>query len=352
MEKELEVNNLKLSSKEQEMLRLKIIRVSKTTLKKNGKVDTKRVAEICECSLRHVQSTLKKYGDGGIVAVKSVAMGRPQNSGVLTVKQQWHIRKMIVDKHPEQLKLKGFLWDRESVCDLIFRFYGVKISLQATGDYLRKWGFTPQRPRKVNYKQNPRRVNDWLQKEYPAIRKRAKAEKAEIMWGDETSCQNETNYVKGYAPIGKTPMLPVGDHKLRVSMISAITNQGKLRFMFYRESMNAKLMIEFLDRLIQGSQRKIYLILDNLKVHHATIVREWLEGRKRQIELFFLPSYAPEYNPDEYLNGELKRRMAKNRYAESVDELESNARHIMKKMQGNPEHIARLFKAKDVLYAA
>jgi transposase len=299
-----------------------------------------------------VSGTWKKYADGGISAVKAVKMGRPRDRGALSPAQQQQIRKAIVDKRPEQLKLKGFLWDREGVRDLIRRRYGVKISVQAVGSYLKKWGFSPQRPVIRNYKQNPSEIREWLDVKYPAIKKRAKKENGEIMWCDETGCQNETNYVKGYAPAGKTPVLPSGDHRLRVSMISAITNQGKLRFMFYRESMNARLLIKFLDRLIREARRKIFLVLDNLKAHHAAVVREWLETRKKKIELFFLPPYAPEYNPDEYLNGELKRSLAKKGYSVTAAELESKARNTMKNIQCDPAHIANFFKAEPVRYAA
>jgi transposase len=248
--------------------------------------------------------------------------------------------------------MKGFLWDRERVCELVYRLYKVKLTVQATGKYLKKWGFSSQRPVKRNYKQNPVEIQKWLDEEYPAIKERAKAENAEIAWGDETGCQNESNYIKGYAPIGKTPVLPVGSEHIRVNMISAITNQGKVRFMFYREKMNGKMLIKFMRRLIKDSKRKIFLILDNLKAHHAKIVTAWLEKHKDEIEVFYLPSYAPEYNPDEYLNGNLKRDMAKKGYSVSEDEVESKARGTMKKFQLDPVHVIRFFQAEHVLYAA
>jgi transposase len=294
MEKELVVNNLKLSPEEQENLRLRIIRTAKKNLKPNGKPNMTLVAEICECSKGHVSGTWKKYIAGGISAVKAVKMGRPQNSGRLTKEQQKQIQKQIVDKCPDQLRLKGFLWDRQCVCDFAYRLFKVKLTVQAMGKYLKKWGFSAQRPVKRNYKQNPVEIQKWLDIEYPKIKKRAKKEKAEIMWGDETGCQNESNYIKGFAPVGETPVLPVGKPKLRVNMISAISNQGKLRFMFYRESMNADVLISFLKRLIKDSQRKVFLILDNLKSHHAIKVRDWLKKHKNALEIFFLPPYAPE----------------------------------------------------------
>jgi transposase len=352
MEKELKVDNHKISPSEQESLRKRIIRTAKKNLKPNGKVEVDKVAEICECSSSHVRHTRKKYLTGGVSAIKAVRLGRPQNSGKLTRDQQGKIKKLIVDKCPEQLRLKGFLWDRERVCELVSRLYKVKLTVQGMGKYLKKWGFSAQRPVKRNHKQNPAEIAKWLEEQYPAIKERAVKENAEIAWGDETCCQNESNYVKGYAPIGQTPVLPVGNEHFRISMISAITNQGKLRFMFYKGGMNAKRLIEFMRRLIKEASRKIFLILDNLKSHHAKIVSEWLEDHKEQIEVFFLPPYSPEYNPDEYLNGNLKREIAKKGYAGTVDELESKARGTMKAFQNNPSHVASFFKGKNVRYAA
>jgi transposase len=352
MENELKIDNHKMSPKEQESLRKRIIRTAKKNLKPNGKVAVDTVAEICECSTSHVSHTWKKYLNGGVLAIQAAKKGRPKNSGSLTLEQQTEIRKLIVDKCPEQLKLKGFLWDRQRVCELVRRMFKVKLTVQGMGKYLKKWGFSAQRPIKRSYKQNPVEIEKWLKEEYPAIKERAKAENAEIAWGDETCCQNESNYVKGYAPIGQTPVLPVGNEHFRISMISAITNQGKLRFMFYKGGMNAKRLIEFLRRLIKEASRKIFLILNNLKSHHAKLVSEWLEAHKEQIEVFFLPPYSPEYNPDEYLNGNLKRELAKKGYAESAEALESKARGSMRVFQNNPSHVANFFKAPCVIYAA
>lgn len=351
MEKELEVNNLRLSPKEQEALRRRIVRVAKKNLLPNGKINGKLVAEICECSLSHVSHTWKKYRENGIAAINSVRMGRPRNSGKLTMEQQKEIRQCIIDKTPEQLRLPGFLWDRRNIQDLILRRFKVRIVLQNISIYLRKWGMTPQRPVKVSYKQRPEEVKTWLEEEYPAIVKRAKAEKAEIHWGDETGCQNETNYVKGYALKGKTPVMPVGNEHIRVNMISSITNQGKLRFMFYRGSMNAKVLILFLKRLIKGATKKIFLILDNMKTHHANLVKDWVAAHNNAIELFFLPPYSPQHNPDEYLNGNLKRELAKKGFSKNADVLESKARGTMKRFQMNPDHVRNLFNAEKVRYA-
>ena len=192
----------------------------------------------------------------------------------------------------------------------------------------------------------------WLEDEYPAIAARAKQEKAEIHWGDETGVNSEAYNAKGYAPKGKTPIIRLNAKKSSINMISSITNQGKVRFMLYRETMTAKVLIKFLSRLIKDSDRKIFLILDNLRVHHSKAVRSWLEANKEKIELFFLPPYAPETNPDENLNGDLKQRIRSGLPARSEKDLTKKTRSFMKTLQRRPQHVMNYFKHPRIAYAA
>ena len=105
---------------------------------------------------------------------------------------------------------------------------------------------------------------------------------------------------------GKTPAIRLPAKPQRINLISTVTNQGKVRFMVYRDTMNAKTLIRFMRRLIKDVDRKVFLIVDNLRVHHSKLVHKWLEEHPEQIEVFYLPSYSPELNPDEYLNCDLK----------------------------------------------
>jgi transposase len=349
MGNEINVEPLKMSNEAKYELRKQIVR-----LKKQGK-STNETEELTGAKKRHIQSTWKKYLEGGIAGIKAHKTGRPKGSNrKLTKAQELEIQKIIIDKHPEQLKLKGFLWDRKGIRDLIWQKYKIKIPLSTLGSYLARWGFSAQRPTIHSNKQNPEKVKKWLFEDYPAIKKQAKAEKGDIFWGDETGIQNETNYVKGYAPVGKTPVLPANpDKKVRLNMISAITNQGKLRFMFYQESMNQNKMKQFIIRLIKGNNgRKIFFILDHLKSHHGKMLHEWLSLHKDKVQVFFLPPYAPEYNPDEYFNGNVKREMAKLPAVKNTKEIKSCVRKIVKKIQCRTSHVASFFRNKWVRYAA
>lgn len=162
-------------------------------------------------------------------------------------------------------------------------------------------------PIKRALEQRPGDGERWLVTEYPQIQARAKAENAEIYWADETAVKQDTAWVRGYAPAGKTSVLQHAARWWHVTMISAVTNQGLVRFAFYPGAINTDCFIDFMDRLIQEAEgRKVFLILDNLRVHHARRVKEWLAERTGVIEAFYLPSYTPEANPDEYLSRDLK----------------------------------------------
>jgi len=205
--------------------------------------------------------------------------------------------------------------------------------------------------KKKHYKQNKKALKQWVSVTYPEISKKAVTENAEIYWTDEVGIQNTTNYVKGYAPIGKTPTIPVATKHIRVNMISAITNKGKLKFHFYSEKMNQDNFKKFLINLMNSTDKKIYVISDNLSAHHGLRLKNWAKTNKDKINLFYLPSYAPELNPVEYLNNNLKYEIAKTGYSKDRKEIKNKALHIMTNLQSKKNYIVSLFKNKQVRYA-
>ena len=252
----------------------------------------------------------------------------------------------------DQLKLTFAIWTRIAVQDLIRQRWGIEIPIRTIGDYLKRWNFTPQKPLKRAYEQNPKAVSKWLNEEYPAIKQKAKNEDAEIHWGDETGLCNDSYHGRGYAPKGKTPVISLSAKKCeRVNLISSITNQGKVRFMIYKDRLNADTFIKFLKRLIKDSDRKIFLILDNLRVHHSYKVRDWLLEHEEQIEVFFLPSYSPELNPDEYLNCDLKAGVHSGPPVRTREQLKSRALSHLRKLQKMPKRIMKYFKHHKIAYA-
>ena len=345
MDNELKTNAVHLSQDEQFQIRRSIVR-----LHQQGKKPTE-IAEILDVSGRHVYSTIKKYKEEGFVGIKSSKRGRRfGDKRSLTPEQEKEIRTAIIDKNPEQLRLKGCMWTKKNIAELIKRKFGIDMPSSTLGYYLERWGFSIQRPIKKAYKQNPEQINQWLNVTYPVIKAQAVAENAEIYWGDETGVQNTADYLRGYALIGQTPVVQIEGHKFKANMLSAISNRGKARFIIYDKLSPSKL-IDFMRRLIYDTKRKVFLILDNLRIHHAKIVSKWLAEHKNEIEVFYLPPYAPEYNPDEYLNSDMKRDIGNRAMPHSEKDIVKNIRSYMKTLQLKPDKVISFFKAPSVSYA-
>ena len=301
-----------------------------------------------------VRSAIDLFDSGGWSALKPGLRGRAKGDGrVLSQVQEDIIQRLIIDTRPEQLKMDFHLWSRTAVGQLISQEFGIKLQVRSIGKYLTRWGFTPQKPIKRAYEQSPAAVQAWLEGEYPAIEQRARSEGAEIHWGDETALVNTDVRGRSFAPAGKTPVvMAVGGTRHKLSMIATVTNQGKARWMIIEEAFDAEKLIEFLQALIQDAGKKVFLILDNLRVHHSKLVKAWVAERQGQIELFYLPSYSPQLNPEERLNADLKQEMGKRVPVKTKAKLREAANDHMAMLEQNPERVMSYFQDRRVRYAA
>lgn len=341
------IDGRKLKQEVQEQIRYQAIR-----LRKAGK-KYREIEEVLAVSRTTICTWYKKYERKGKKGIKTKKRGRKLGEfRTLNSDQEKQLKKLIQDKCPDQLKLPFALWTRIAVQQLIRQLWSIKMPIRTVGEYLKRWGFTPQKPLRKAYEQNPKAVKKWLDEQYPAIAQKAKKESAEIHWGDETGLSNDCQHGRSYAPRGKTPAIRLPAKRERINLISSITNQGKVRFMIYQDNMNAKTFIRFLKRLIKDVGHKIFLILDNLRVHHSKLVKKWLEKHKDHIELFFLPSYSPELNPDEYLNCDLKAGVHSGVPARTKKHLKNKAVSHLRMLQKRPTRVKKYFKHPSIAYAA
>ena len=292
----------------------------------------------------------KKHGKRGI---EIQTRGRKEgDKKTLSPKQERQIIRRLIDTTPKQLKFKYVLWTRESVQKLIKHDCDIDMPISTVGKYLQRWEFTSQVPIKRAYERSDKAVQEWLEIQYPKIERQSKEENAEIQWADETACVSLPSVIKGYAPKGKTPVMGHTAKRFKINMISSITNRGKLRFMIYEQNMDADMFIVFLEKLIKSSDKKIFLILDNLRVHHSKIVKAWVEKHQRQIVLFYLPAYSPDLNPDEYLNNDFKRNVNSKNIPINKKELAQNTENFMSMLSKKPQRVANYFKHEKIAYAA
>jgi transposase len=301
---------------------------------------------------RAVNKWVRTAEEEGLSALKAARQGRPVGGGRLKAAQASVIVRLIRDRRPDQLKLAFYLWTRAAVGQLIERRFGIRMSVWTVGRYLAAWGFTPQKPIRRAFERDPEAVKRWLKEIYPAIRRRAKREKAEIYWGDEMGLRSDHAAGRSFSPRGETPVIPGTGQRFGCNMISAITNRGKLYFMVFKQRFTVAVFLEFLRRLDRQLGRALYLIVDGHPVHRAAAVKAWLKEDGRKIRLFFLPGYSPELNPDELLNQDVKSNALGRRRARDQAELLHNVRGYLRGRQRRPQVVRNYFKEEHVRYAA
>lgn len=293
------------------------------------------------------------YAGGGLDALPHDRTGRPLGSGrALGDAQAEHIRHLLHTHQPEELGIAAPLWTRRAVADLIRTEFNLSLAVRTVGRYLERWGFTAKRPRRQSRDQDPEEVRRWLEETYPAIQARAEREGAEVLWGDEVGVAADEHPAKGYAPQGEPATLDVPDRHVRANQISAISNSGEARFMTYTRTMTAAVFLVFLGRLLRSTTGKVFLIVDRLRAHMTPAVQAWLAARRDRIEVFYLPRYAPERNPDEYLNNDLKGQVNATGLPHDKGEVRSRIQGFMRRLLHLPDHVMSYFRHPSVQYAA
>lgn len=287
-------------------------------------------------------------GKRGLSAKKRGVKGGKKLNGI----QAAEVKRLIKVKLPEQLKLSYGLWTREAVQQLIEKKYHVDLSRWQVGRYLKAWGYTPQKPISKAFEQKPKKVKDWLEKEYPAIKKRAKKENAVIYFGDETGMRSDHQAGTSFAPAGATPVIKRTGQRFSLNMISAISNQGHLQFMIIDGRFNSAVFETFLKQMIRYSKKKIYFVTDNHSAHKTKKLNKWLKANKKRIEVFFLPPYSPELNPQEYVNQDVKTTIIGKKRPINKAQMRSNVEGFMTKRKNDKMQVKKYFHVKHVRYAA
>src|SRR6185437_15417838 len=293
------------------------------------------------------------YATEGLDSLPGNRSGRPLGSGrFLSDEQAKHIQEQIDHHTPPQLGIPHALWTRRAVGDLIRKEYGIDLADRTVGQYLRRWGYTPTKPQRHARKQDADEVEQWLAETYPAIEEQAAREGADILWTDEVGVAADHHPGRGYAREGERATLEVPGPHIRVNQISAISNAGDVQFMTYPGALTAAVFLQFLARLVAGASRKILLIADRLQAHKTPEVLAWLGERREQIEVFYLPAYAPEMNPVEYLNEDLKGAVNEAGLPDSKGALRERILGFMERLANVPKHVISYFLHPWVQYAA
>jgi len=299
------------------------------------------VAEVSGFSRSSVFDWWKSYRENGKEALRTKKTRGPDSK--LNDGQLSQLYRLITGNDPRQLSFGFALWTRGMIRELIQRQFGITLSLVTVGRVLEQLGMSPQRPLQRAYEQDPGKVREWREETFPEIQARARLEGAAIFFADEASVSTAYHAGTTWAPVGQTPVVKGTGRKNSVSMVSAVSPRGELHFEIQDEGINAEDFIAFCEKLINDVDRPVFLILDNSRVHHAKIVKQFAADSDGKLTLFFLPPYSPELNPDEWVWKNVKHDNVGRAAAQSSRDLMKFAFAALERVRRSPDLVRAFF---------
>jgi transposase len=268
----------------------------------------KDIAAAYGLNTRTIYRWLSQFARGGQKALHAKPIpGRPPT--VTPDEMRW-IARAVRDECPQQFKFPYGLWTLSLIGKLIERKIGKSLSLASVSRIMKLLGFSAQKPLYEAWQQDPVLVEKWESETYPEIRAEARRLGASIYFADEAGIRSDYHTGTTWAPVGETPVAKVTGRRFALNMISAVSPRGEFRLMLHEGTVTAAVFKCFLQRLLIGPKRPIFLTVDGHPAHKAKLVESFVESTDGQLKLFFLPPYSSHLNPDETDWAHMKRKVA------------------------------------------
>ena len=300
---------------------------------------------LCRTSIYRWLRAQQRGGDKALKARK-----HPGRKATLSAKQKLQVRRWISGRDPRQYGFDFGLWTRQIVVELIGQKFGIRLGVTAVGRLLAELDVTPQKPLRRAYERDPVAIEQWQQKDFPRLRARAKRIGAKLFFLDEAGVRSDQVLGRTWGLRGQTPEVPTSGQRQSVNAISAVTARGEFWFEIYTHQLNAAAFVELLRRFMRGRRNRVLLILDGHPAHRAKIVSDYVQSLRGRLELHFLPGYAPELNPDEFVWNHLKRQGVSKKPLRKGESLRSRVQADLDGIRARPALVRSFFRAPSVAY--
>jgi len=292
---------------------------------------------------------LRRYEAAGMEALAEQIAQGPEPK--LTEKQRPQVKRWVLGKDPRQYGFDFGLWSRRIVRELIAAKFGIELGLTAVGRLLASLEITPQKPLRRAYERDPVAVEEWVKERYPALKKRAKRLGAKIFFQDEAGFQSDAPLGRTYGLKGQTPVVQTSGQRQSLNVISAVNARGEFWAATYTSKLNAELFLVFLESFLQCQSGKVFLVVDGHPAHKAKKVQQYVQGLKGRLELHFLPPYAPDLNPDEFVWSHMKANGVSKKPLKQNESLQKRIEEDLRVIQKNRKLVRSFFCANSVVYA-
>ncbi len=288
----------------------------------------------------------RKEADGIDPLNSRKGTGRPSE---ISEKQLNQIRIWINGNDPRQYGFDFGLWTRAIICELVKKNFGIEISVITAGRWLSKLGITPQKPLRRSYERDEDEIKKWKEEDFKKIRSRCKRRKAKIFFMDEAGVRSDDPLGRSWGIKGKTPIVKTSGQRQQVNAISAVAPDGSFWYEVYSGRFNSERMVEMLKRFMKG-RGNVCLILDGHPAHKSNMIKQFVKDCSGRLEIYFLPGYAPELNPDEFVWHEIKQNGTSKRPLNKNEALKERVEQDLSELKGNKVKLRNFFKSKHVDY--
>ena len=300
---------------------------------------------LCRTTIYKWLRAAKRGGEEALQARR-----HPGRKPFLSPRQKLRVRQWINGKDPRQYGFDFGLWTRRIVATLIEEKLGVRLGVTAVGRLLAELDITPQKPLRRAYERDPVAIERWKREEFPRLRARAKRVGAKIFFLDEAGVRSDQVLGRTWGLRGHTPEVPTSGRRQSVSAISTVNARGEFWYEIYTERLNATRFIERLASFMRGRKSRVFLVLDRHPAHIAKAVAQYVQRLRGRLELHFLPGYAPELNPDEFVWNHLKRQGVSKKPLRRDESLRSRVEADLAAIQSKPALVRSFFRAPSVAY--
>ena len=299
----------------------------------------------CRTSIYKWLGAYRKRGEAGLAGRKSDGP-----TPKLTDSQKRRVRTWIVGKDPRQWGFDFGLWTRKIVQQMILDKYGVSLTLPSVGHLLTSLDITPQKPLRRAYERDEAAVTKWKEETYPKLRRRARQNGAEIFFLDEAGVRSDSPLGRTYGLKGRTPVVKTSGKRQSINAISAVNSKGAFWYNVYPGKLNAALFIQFLRDFMKRRRKPVYMVVDSLPAHKAKSVEDYRKSTRGKLELHFLPTYAPDTNPDEFVWSHLKQNGTSKKPLRANESLKARVTADLNAIQRDLTLVRSFFRAESVSY--
>jgi len=298
------------------------------------------------------RTTIYKWLRASRRGAKALASRKaPGPTPKLTPRQKQQVFRWINGKDPRQYGFDFGLWTRKIVQLLVRERFGIGVSVTAVGRMLAELEITPQKPLRRAYERDPVAIAKWMEEDYPRLRARARRRGAKVFFLDEAGIRSDSVLGRTWAPKGRTPEVPTSGRRQAINAISAVNARGEFWFKIYAERLNKELFLHFLKAFLRGRRTPVMLVVDGHPAHRAKLVSNYLQSLRGRLEIHFLPGYAPELNPDEFVWNHLKKQGGSKKPLRQGESLRARVQGDLERIRRRPALVRSFFRAPSVAYA-